>query len=1378
MKKTYLKKNNWILILLVLQTIYSSNIVTGQTIYKGDSVQLSVTNSYRGAIKWQESVNGTTWVDIAGGTINNMWVKPLVNTQFRAIVTEEACDPIYSIIKAITISTDTGLVVNTPVVSSFNASVVNLDGQIIRLGGDAKVAARGMCWSKSNNPTINDSKTSDGIGISTFNSIISGLTENTTYYIRSYTITDGGIVIYSNEITVTTLPSVTISTVNASNITAFTATAGGNITLNGTETVLAKGVCWNTSQNPTIADSKTTDGIGAGTYSSSLTNLISEKIYYLKAYVTASNGITYYGEQTTFETSPSYVFTVQTAITSVITGTTGASGGIVTMTGTGSIAARGVCWGTNNLPTIADNKTSNGTGLGNYTSPLTGLIPATIYYVRAYVTSPSGRTTYGNEVVFTTKASFEVTTSAITAITAGTAISGGAIVLNTADVVITNRGVCWGVAANPTINDEKTDDGTAVGLFSNTLFELKPNTKYYVRAFATDNTASTVYGNELSFTTLLPLVISITTANPTSITLVSANSGGTITTTGPGSVTDRGVCYSSNPSPTIVNNILLNGTGIGTFASLVTGLNSGEPIYLRAFATSNSGTTTYGNEVNFTTLKVLDVTTAAVTAITANTATAGGIILLRSGTVTSRGVCWSMAHYPTILDSKITSGTGGGTFTSAITGLTKETTYYARAFATDGTGKTMYGEEVAFRTLPNIFITTAVPAEINDIGALVGGTLTINTANTVGLSLTSGVCWSTTPYPIVINNMPNSLIGSYKAGDFIFRLQTLYSSYEILPGIKYYVRAFYNEGSGRIIYGNQETFTTTFTKGFMIKTVPVSGITKTSAISGGTLGVGSTETSTSRGICWSQVPNPTILDSKTVSGNGAGDWTSTMTGLSPGTVYYVRAYTLNASGTAVYAKTETFTTLGQESTEFGISILTSPILYLTSNSGSGGGTITNNGAETIESRGINILNSAGTTTLKYTTGTTGSFAMDLDFPFVNTIYQIRAFVRTASGKTIYGNTVEYNQDDYNAARNGSFQLKVTAKATSAVIGLTKFSNNQLDSYGFVYGTEPSPTILNNKMVVDSDVTSNYLLKDLKASTAYYVRIYIVYKGMVMYFGDTEGFKTLDSDAFMVKTSIGGGSVGSYNMGGNVVIWEPTTIVSRGVCYSLEPNPTIASSKVLDSSGIADGDFSVKLESMIQGSYYYCRAFATSSDGYTSYGNEIKILALAYVPPPATVVSDPGTITKDDGGTGGGTPVAGPKYFVFARAYGPATNCNEGSWVFSDVKGIGKWLINGVFDTNSYTKQKIEMDTFIRTQFPGNNYFYGVETSYDFCQTAKHAVIIQYTKKIPGWDCYSTMITAGYGNTVAEALNHAVLRKNNDINGAKSATYKVIQTISW
>ena len=88
--------------------------------------------------------------------------------------------------------------------------------------------------------------------------------------------------------------------------------------------------------------------------------------------------------------------------------------------------------------------------------------------------------------------------------------------------------------------------------------------------------------------------------------------------------------------------------------------------------------------------------TAAVTSITATTATSGGTVAADGGaSVTARGVCWSTTSNPTIANSKTTDGTGTGTFTSAITGLTSGTTYYIRSYATNSVGTT-YGPEVIF----------------------------------------------------------------------------------------------------------------------------------------------------------------------------------------------------------------------------------------------------------------------------------------------------------------------------------------------------------------------------------------------------------------------------------------------------------------------------------------------------------------------------------------------------------------------------------------------------------------------------------------------------------------------------------------------------------
>jgi uncharacterized protein (TIGR02145 family) len=94
-----------------------------------------------------------------------------------------------------------------------------------------------------------------------------------------------------------------IETSAVSSITQTTAVCGGTITSDGGATVLARGVCWSTAQNPTITDSKTTDGTGAGIFSSHLTGLAGNTTYYMRSYATNSRG-TGYGSPVSFTTVP------------------------------------------------------------------------------------------------------------------------------------------------------------------------------------------------------------------------------------------------------------------------------------------------------------------------------------------------------------------------------------------------------------------------------------------------------------------------------------------------------------------------------------------------------------------------------------------------------------------------------------------------------------------------------------------------------------------------------------------------------------------------------------------------------------------------------------------------------------------------------------------------------------------------------------------------------------------------------------------------------------------------------------------------------------------------------------------------------------------
>jgi hypothetical protein len=90
-----------------------------------------------------------------------------------------------------------------------------------------------------------------------------------------------------------------------------------------------------------------------------------------------------------------------TAAVTSITSTTATSGGTVSADGGDPVTARGVCWSTTSNPTTADNKTIDGTGVGTFTSAITGLASGTTYYVRSYATNSMG-TTYGPEIIFRT----------------------------------------------------------------------------------------------------------------------------------------------------------------------------------------------------------------------------------------------------------------------------------------------------------------------------------------------------------------------------------------------------------------------------------------------------------------------------------------------------------------------------------------------------------------------------------------------------------------------------------------------------------------------------------------------------------------------------------------------------------------------------------------------------------------------------------------------------------------------------------------------------------------------------------------------------------------------------------------------------------------
>jgi uncharacterized protein (TIGR02145 family) len=160
--------------------------------------------------------------------------------------------------------------------------------------------------------------------------------------------------------------------------------------------------------------------------------------------------------------------------------------------------------------TNSTNYTTIGNTNANVTTYLDGgLSPITNYVYRVYSYNSAGISNYSNEVTIGTAVIPTLTTTTVSSIATGTAVSGGTI-LSDGRAAITTKGVCWSTGANPTIAlSAKTNNGFGTEAFVSNIIGLAPNTTYYARAYAT-NSVGTGYGNEVSFKTASPPTITVT----------------------------------------------------------------------------------------------------------------------------------------------------------------------------------------------------------------------------------------------------------------------------------------------------------------------------------------------------------------------------------------------------------------------------------------------------------------------------------------------------------------------------------------------------------------------------------------------------------------------------------------------------------------------------------------------------------------------------------------------------------------------------------------------------------------------------------------------------------------------------------------------------
>lgn len=294
--------------------------------------------------------------------------------------------------------------------------------------------------------------------------------------------------------------------------------------------------------------------------------------------------------------------------------------------------------------------------------------------------------------------------------------------------------------------------------------------------------------------TIVPTIATLTTLDPSSITNQSAVTGGNITNEGGGKVTARGVCWSTKSYPTTSDLCVEDkSSGIGVFECKLSNLEPSKTYHIRAYATNSFGTA-YGNDITLTTIIVLPTVSTGTTTAIKNSSARSEIVVLSDGgaPITNKGICWSTKQNPTITDSLTTNGD------SILTKLLPNSTYYARAYATNSVG-TAYGNQVEFST-PNYKVPVVETTTVSNIKitmAICGGNITDDGLQDI---TQKGVVWSTLENPTIeVNNG----ITNEGTGNGIFESNVTH----LKSGTTYYVRSYAKNAMG-VSYGAQKSFRT------------------------------------------------------------------------------------------------------------------------------------------------------------------------------------------------------------------------------------------------------------------------------------------------------------------------------------------------------------------------------------------------------------------------------------------------------------------------------------------------------------------------------------------------------------------------------------------
>lgn len=481
------------------------------------------------------------------------------------------------------------------------------------------------------------------------------------------------------------------------------------------------------------------------------------------------------------------------------------------------------------------------------------------------------------------------------------------------------------------------------------------------------------------------------------------------------------------------------------------------------------------------------VTTSNVTDITNNSASCGGSIISLDYEIIERGICYSSSSTPTISNYVIKSGEGVGAFTCSLTALSSGTTYYVRAYAKYASDVVVYGETKTFKTFKVPTLSSPSITEKED-GTVVCG----SSVSTIGYNVTErGICYATYSTPTTSSTLVKSTTNG--TGSFECILINL------VAGTTYYVRAYAKYDNGNVAYSSTISFITH--KSPQVTTSTVSNISSTSAICGGTI-TSPDYSIQERGICYSKTSTPTISNSVIKGGAGTGTFNCTLTGLSSGSIYYVRAYAKYADDKVIYGETRSFTTQR-------IPVISSFTISNIGETSADCNAYVNSYDYTITERGFCYSTYSNPTINDYKVSSTsgnGTYTGILSSLNRNTTYYVRAYA-VYNGNIIYSDVKSFKT---------FYTLKLTTLEVTDITedyvvleGEIICPGMTISKRGFDYWTSTNPKV-NTISCGSGEGEFGIKWEFFMANTTYYVRAYAIIDGIKSY-GNTQMFNTLPTN---------------------------------------------------------------------------------------------------------------------------------------------------------------------------------------------------------------------------------------------------------------------------